>query len=337
MKAISPIIAVIAVAFGLSVHAETDGLAAREEVREETRKKFNASDWEWLEKTADEYRRTKARFPEGVWKLPVFYRALEPASYAKNEKDWTESFRKLDEWKAVRPNSITQRVAHACALTTYAWDARGSEWASEVTEQGWKSFGERLTQARAILEDAAKLPDKCPQWFYAMQVVALGQGWKRPDYDRLCKQATSSEPTYYEYYFRRAQHLQPKWHGEPGEWLSDAERAAREDDPKEGMAVYTRVVWAQSDASRNPFDGTGVSWDKMKQGFRDIERSYPSSGWNLNHFCRFAILAGDRQTARELMSRIGDKPDLAVWENRRGKFEAARRWTLSDKAPTKPR
>ena len=337
VKIFSLLIAALVIAFGNLSRAEEDGPAAREKVSGESRGKFIAGDWDGLESKAAEYRRTKARLPEGVWKLPVFYRGIDPANFARNEKEWAESFRKLDEWKKAHPKSITQRVAHALALTSYAWAARGGGWSSEVNEAGWKTFNERLAQARVVLDEAAKLPDKCPEWFRVMQIVALGQGWKRPEYDRLCKQATASEPTYYEYYFQRALHLQPKWHGKPGEWLNDAERAAREDDPMEGMTVYARTVWAQTASASNPFDDAQVSWDKMKRGFRDIERAYPNSGWNLNNFCSFAVLAGDRETARELMARIGDTPNLAAWENTRGKFEAAKKWALSTKAEIKPR
>ena len=169
-----------------------------------------------------------------------------------------------------------------------------------------------------------------------MQRVALGEGWNHDRYQALFEQAVAIEPTYYDYYFSRTVAELPRWGGGPDAWLHFAEDAAREDDPDEGLSVYTRIVWSHQGLVSGGMQNPKFDWQKFRQGFLDIEKQYPHSGWNLNNFCRFACLAGDRETARGLFARLGDAMEPVVWENRRA-FEDWRRWAQSEQGPTRPR
>ena len=313
-------------ALGATELQPSDIADTRTELVAEVQQIFQAGDYARLEKMADELRRTKARFKEGTWKLTRFYEGSIPGSRETDEAKWKEWFDKIAAWKKMFPDSITEPVVEAEGLTHYAWVARGCGFANTVTDEGWRLMSERLAQARQVLETAAKKPARCPGWYAAMQLVALGQGWDLEKYDRLFKEAVSKEPTYYEYYHKKAYYLEPKWHGKPGDAERFAEEAAKVDDPGEGMAIYARIAWSYRKPSEL-FRETQFQWSKMKQGFLDIEKSYPDSTWNLNNFCRFACAAGDKETARALFQRIGDKPDIHAWQSP-GRYEAAKRWAF---------
>jgi hypothetical protein len=108
-------------------------------------------------------RREKTRLPGGLWKLHNIYIGLtEPTGHA-TEEDWTERISLLQKWVTAKPNSITARVALAEAYDGYAWDARGNGYSNTVTDSGWKLFNQRLEQGKAILDEAAGLPEKCPE------------------------------------------------------------------------------------------------------------------------------------------------------------------------------
>ncbi len=305
--------------------AGIDGPAAREVLSHTARAAFQAGDYAQLEKIADDLRKTKARFPEGVWKLPSFYDGLKPRPPGGNSPDWKAWFGKLDAWKAAFPDSLTQPVARAEALVNYAWEARGGGYANTVTGEGWKLLAERLGQARGVLEEAAKLSVRDPHWYNVMQSVALGEGWDRDRSEALFAEAVVAEPTYYHYYFSRTSAELPRWGGDPNAWIDFAEEAARKDDPDEGLAIYTRIFWSHEGAVGGGFQNPRIDWKKVRQGFRDIEKRYPNSNWNLNNFCRFACLAGDRETAHELFGRLGDAVSIPTWGNRTA-FEGWRRW-----------
>ena len=244
---------------------------------------------------------------------------------AANSPDWKGWFSKLDAWKAAFPDSLTQPVARAEALVNYAWEARGGGYANTVTGEGWKLLAERLGQARGVLEDAAKLPVRDPHWYNVMQSVALGEGWDRDRSEALFAEAVAAEPTYYHYYFSRTSAELPRWAPIRTPGSTSPRRPPARTTPTRaslfirGSSGPTKGRWEAA------FKTRGSTGKKSGQGFRDIEKRYPNSNWNLNNFCRFACLAGDRETAHELFDRLGDAVSIPTWGNRTG-FEGWRRW-----------
>ena len=57
--------------------------------------------------------------------------------------------------------------------------ARGSGYSDTVSESGWNLFGKRVELGKSTLLGAARLKEKCPYWYEAMQKVALAQGWQK--------------------------------------------------------------------------------------------------------------------------------------------------------------
>ena len=133
-----------------------------------------------LDCLADHARSGKERLPGGLWKIHALYQGLcQPVPYPLHatQEDWTRLLQRLHRWVKARPESITAPVALALAYLDYAHDARGSGYANTVSESGWKLFQERTAEARRILKEAWRLPSKCPEWYVAMQMVSVNQGW----------------------------------------------------------------------------------------------------------------------------------------------------------------
>ena len=312
-----------------------EGPEGREMFAKEVRALFEKDDFAAIERMGNELRTDKTRFPGGFWKLTSFYAGLSAgdgsSAEAHDEAEWRSWFARMDAWGKAFPDSITLPPARAHALVNYAWEARGGGWANTVREAGAKQFGERLEQARAVLDKAAKLPVRCPHWYRAMQGVALGQGWDRKEYERLFAEAVAAEPEYLDFYFSKALYLMPRWYGEPGEWERFADESARRTAATGGMVMYTRIAWINSTFYDNLFKETRIEWPKMKQGWLDLEKRWPDSAWNLNNFCKFAVAAGDKETVAALLKRIGDKPMMRAWGTP-GRFELARRMAAPDQA-----
>jgi len=198
--------------------AHQDGQAERRLISAAAYRLFEAQNFGALEKQADLFRRKKTRLRQGRWELPVFYDGVNGALYAGDDPDqWRDVWAKFDAWHRKFPQSITEPVARAHTLVGYAWNARGTGWSSEVSSEGRLLMRDRLQQARDVLDAAAKLPRRCPEWYSAMQAVALGQSWARNEYDRLFEEAVAREPTYYDYYFNKAYYLTPRCFARRGE------------------------------------------------------------------------------------------------------------------------
>lgn len=303
-----------------------DGPVARKHLERQARDLLYQEKFDELEKLAREFRRTKAKLPDGTWKLLFFYEGFS-APKNKSSDGWKRFIDKFDKWLKKYPGSVTARNAAAYAWMEYGWDARGGGYASSVSDEGWRLLNERLKKSYSLLEKKPARPsDDCPERYNLLLGLATAQGWARPQYEALFHEAITFEPTYLAYYLEKAGYLEPKWHGEEGEWQKFARDAVSLTPASEGKAVYMRILGtAWMEKSFKSFSEDGISWELMKQGFIDTERNSPDSPWNLNNFCKFACLAGDKETAQRLFKRIGDRPYMEAWE-KRAEFEKWQKW-----------
>lgn len=295
--------------------------------RTETRQLYDQSNFEQLETRANEARTGKTKFENGTWKLTSFYDALDCQRDAP-EATWQHQEKTYQDWEKQFPNSITARVAYADFLTQYAWHARGTGYANEVTPEAWKLYGDRMTAAKTLLEQSKSLEPKCPVWWEVMMKVAQGQSWKIEEFAKLYDEAKTFEPTYFRYDFAQAKFLMPTWYGKPGDW----EAAALKDiDRPSGLGLegYARVISEMRGYYDDIFTETKASWKKTNQGFEVLHTKYPSSAEILNAWCRLACVAGDKPTAKKLFAMIGNKTILYCWGNERKRFDQMKNWANS--------
>jgi hypothetical protein len=148
-----------------------------------------------LDCVANSVRSSRARFSGGAWKLHILYLGLtEPQPGHATEQDRRNHLRRLNQWVAARPKSITARVALAESYVSYAWDARGTGYSDTISDSGVKLFHHRLEKAKVILDSASALHNKCPEWYVAMQQVAQGLSWDLPRTTALFEKAAFFEP-----------------------------------------------------------------------------------------------------------------------------------------------
>jgi hypothetical protein len=285
-------------------------------------------DFAQLEKEARKVRADKSRLQGGVWKLfGVYDGAGKPvAGSSATESDWKEHLATLKKWIAAYPESATARIALAKAYVEYAWAARGNGYADTVSDSGWDRFGERISLAKAALLEAARLKEKCPYWYEAMQIVALAEGWDKAQARELLDQAAAFEPSYYHYYREYANFLLPKWYGEEGETQAFAEEvASRLKEPDASIVYYeiASLLACQCDKERDSLQG--MSWPRVKQGYEKLTELYGSSNLKLNRFAYMSFVANDQASAKSVFPAIHDDWNHLVWHSAEN-FEAARAW-----------
>ncbi|MGH7768597.1 MAG: hypothetical protein ACREQP_14185, partial [Candidatus Binatia bacterium] len=307
--------------------AETiDGPIARNHLRRTVKKMLYQEKFAELEKLAREFRKTKATFPDGHRKLTNLYAGLAFPN-EKSAAGWETHLAKIDKWLQASPGDITAKVAAGYAWFYFGYDARGEGPASSVTEDGWRLLEHRGRKALSFLEKKPSRPeDDCPGRYGALLAIALSGVWEEEKFSALFDEAVAFQRDYYPYYLLKATYLLPKWHGKEGDWQKFANDAIATLPRKEGKSIYARIVqalWETKDF--RSFDGTGISWPLTKQAFVELERIYPNSTWNLNTFCKFACIAGDKETARELFRRIGERPYIEAWGGF-GEFIKWREW-----------
>jgi hypothetical protein len=100
----------------------------------EVKKLLAAENFDELDRIANSARAKKSRFPGGGWKLRTFYLSLCGECDESSEADLIANIEHLKHWVANKPESITARVALTEAYISYAWYARGVEFADLVDD-----------------------------------------------------------------------------------------------------------------------------------------------------------------------------------------------------------
>jgi hypothetical protein len=284
-------------------------------------------DYEALDKLADDGRSAEDAWPDGDWEVVPVYAGLE-LSDSQDDTVWLARQKALAAWVQARPESITARVALARHLTDYAWKARGSGYASTVSDAAERLFEERLRQAAAVLKEAQGLKAKCPLYWTSVMRVALGLGVTKDQHSRIFQQAIQAFPDYTPIYVQRSIFLLPRWYGAEGEWVADLAESADKVGGESGDILYAQVAWAQREysGSKNIFeDNTNLSWERIDRGLSALEKKFPDSLEAIHMHGHLAALAGDGQTAKQCLMKTQGKVTLWAWESK-GEFIDFANW-----------
>lgn len=248
-----------------------------------------------LDKLADEMTESKRILPSGRWHINDLYGALDSSEKTGFDSDWRAHINLLEQWVKARPDSSAARVALGQTLVSYAWEARGSGYSDTVTEEGWKKFGERLKQAKAVLD---QVKDKPAPWYSAAQRCALGQGWERGQYDAMVAECRTRYPDYDMAVFTKSYWLQPRWHGKDGEFESYLAAEAGKRPAVPGDILYARTAWHLDDyVIDNIMNETKLSWPRVKSGLQQVIKQYPDSLLAKGMLSILAMEVKDQKTA----------------------------------------
>ncbi len=283
---------------------------------------FQGSQYGQIDALAQQLRSERTRFRGGAWQINVLYEAINsPGSMTASDADWQALITKLQGWVAANQQSPTPRIAMAQAYLTFAWKARGNGLAKTVTQQGWALFNERVQSARITLEEGRSISVDCPEWYRAMQTVALAQGWPRKQVDDLAQAAMIHNPEYYYFALAEANYLLPKWYGRPGDSQAYASRMADAVGGREGDALYFLVAAHLNCCKR--IQAPGMDEARLQRGFAAIDQLYGSTTRQRNEAAFLALRAADTTAAQTLFARIGNDWSAAVWGSK-ARFDASR-------------
>ena len=208
---------------------------------------------------------------------------------------------------------------------SFAWKARGNDFADSVTAEGWKLFGDRMQKAREALEQAGQAGRGDPEWYNAMLATTTAQDWDRAKTDALVDESLSREPGYFYIARVQADNLLPKWYGEPGDTEQFVAKVADRIGGAEGDATYFFVSeYILTEAEKCiPCSPPTMSWERLRRGYAAIEYLYGTNNFEKNAYAFLAVHAGDRETARRAFERVGDNWNPDVWGSK-ARFESGR-------------
>jgi hypothetical protein len=294
-----------------------------------------------LERTAEEYRRSRRLTGSGTPALALFYDGLTVSRPEFGSEQQHVAL--LERWRTSEPRSAAAANATALAYFNYAWDARGGGFANTVTESGAKRYEELKAIAARIVRDSAAFAAHDPD--YHTTRVKLASADSCATFKELAYDRPIGAMAYPQFFRATAFYFLPRWCGTPDEYVAFAEYAAEATRERLGDAMYGLLAWdAAAREPDVPFLATfRFDWARVVRAFRDYHARFPDWLFGYHRLASLAYMAGDRATARQLFAM----PQLAwseaaklVWD--RTRYDAVRKWAAEEPlekfmtAPPKP-
>ena len=264
---------------------------------EKNKANFEKKDWLALETSFTKVRDRKIVTSFGFPLLANYYDQLKPLNFLTREQEdakWMDHLAILNEWEKAHPESITPKVMKLKFWGSFAWKARGDQYAHEVDQNMWKPYAERLDKAKIIYKEVLdNFPEDkilCPGFYSAAGILALGQGWSNKEtYDQLVRPVIKIWPEYYPVYSNYAHRLEPKWYGREGDQYRFYNSLKEILGGKLGEKVSAYLIVKRLGPSINEFRYDLVKWEDLKKGMLTFLKDHSESGHMLQSFISFGI------------------------------------------------
>ncbi|MEY4918131.1 MAG: hypothetical protein RL616_2044 [Verrucomicrobiota bacterium] len=167
----------------------------------------------------------------------------------RNNKELTDAYETIEKplfknW----PKAGTSYLIKGEFNLKYAWLGRGHGTADRTSEEQWKKFNDRLTEAEAALNKAWSLNPKDPLIPTVMMSVVEGQGKKLPELDKWFARAMALDTNNVAACRQKLHFLLPQWNGSAEEMIAFGRECVA--STKWGGHVPIILVDAHADVAR---------------------------------------------------------------------------------------
>jgi hypothetical protein len=297
--------------------------------------KLQSRQFEGLDALERELRDPEIRLIGGNSQLYDFYGAL--GAYAtmglfscSSKVPFDEKRELLEQWIGAKPTSLGAHIALGQLWWNAAYKQRGEGYADSVGFFQWIGMYTNLGKAKAALAHIDTRAD--PHGYYLLiEIAEDDNSWftdSRVSLDALYGEAVKAYPSYFHFYSQRAQDLQVRWYGRPGELNAYEALLASSPGGDAGLVAYSFVAYKlmQNTERSILLKTNGLSWPVIKSGYAARERLYGMRNRDWNALLNLAIAGDDRQTGKAALAQIGDHWDPVVWKER-GYFDYAVAWS----------
>ena len=278
--------------------------------------KLNARDFAYLERQVTELRRSPRLLSDGQPELAAFYAGVSKCVQMRcgdedlSPEAWSHHSLLLDEWNKAYPHSSAAKIARANFMREFAWYARGLGYSNTVSDAQYKLFAQRTQTAHAMFEEIRKSSADDPAWIAGLLAIALVERWSSDRFNALHDEGVRRFPYYMPIYFLKGAYLSPRWGGTHSSFTKYVNETVQATSSTMGESMYARLNW--SSWSPDMFQSGQSDWPRMREGFLRITRDFPDQ-WNINHFAKFACMAGDADTLRSQIGKITPTPIREAW------------------------
>lgn len=266
------------------------------------------------------FRDGRERTVSGIWKLSVYYGAVESELLSdKSTEETLYDFGKgLDRWVQFEPNSPTPIIYNSIALLSYARAVLVLRSTTEtLTSERLEAHAARLKNVKSYMIEHKAVGSKDPHWYHVFLDIESSVCSDLGEIEKIVQEGSERYPDYYQIYFMgiyAAVHCSKTVDQYADLVKRIVDRGVQQTSAADGDGFYARAYWYASNFTRNgsPADVPKIEWERMKRGMADVLKRYDEP-WNVNNFAKFACAAGDKETLRQLLPRALSAPISSVW------------------------
>ena len=221
----------------------------------------------------------------------------------------------LNDWCDKSPSSYIPWLARGTFYVYYAWDARGTKWASSVAKEKASLFKERLKQAQVDLEKAYQLNPEDPNAAAQLINVAMGLGL---DYDYMETQfqrAIRADPNNFKAHRAKLLYLMPKWHGSAEKvsaFVKEVKSKAPEGSRLRLISALAYYELYYGKERKKYFQNPQV-WNEINADYAEYFTLNPDSMREHNYFALYAFTAEEYEITMKEFGKIVDNWDRTCW------------------------
>lgn len=200
--------------------------------------------------------------------------------------------------------------------TDYAWDARGTGYANNVTPEGWKLMSDRLQIAEAALKQAAEHDVPAGWGATAMITVKLGQGDGRAAMEAWFKRAMETNPDNFNTCWRKLYYLEPQWNGSPEIMLAFGRECRATENWRARIPMIlasAHLELAQQSGNPGEYFSQPNVWDELQSLYEAYLSFYPNGRLDRSNYAKIAAASGHWDVAAKQLDMLGDHPAPVVF------------------------
>ena len=215
----------------------------------------------------------------------------------------------LNEWCAASPNSHIPWLVRGNFLGSYGWLIRGSDYASNVSNEAMFKFHEYLKRAKIDLEKSRKINSEDPNSSASLIIVAKGLKYSYAQMEYYFSCALKACPGHYGAYWNKFDYIKPRWYGSWSELYEFANESLElsKEYPFLGdiMLEYYREISDVGLEDTSFLSNTEV-WNRINKIFVNYFSKYPDDlQWHF-YYALFAYNAKKYDIAIKQFELIGN-------------------------------
>ena len=219
--------------------------------------------------------------------------------------------RRINDWKSSISSSPYAHFASLRLMYSKAWNARGTKYANETSEDQFNRFKTQLLLTEsAILSDANKLKNSAISYNLLMAVALDTRGTKTSPIQTF-ETGVINWPNYYDFYEVFLTRLVPKWGGsweKVDEFINYWDEKLAEAESK---SLYARLyINVHKHNKINPHK-TKADWKKLKPSLIALYTNYPAQQ-HLEVAASYACYYADHDFYKKLLKKHNIR-DSKAW------------------------